>query len=291
VTELLEQLGGRIKSLAGDWTKYSVMGSFLLYVLGYLALRFHLTAIGIGTDLAVLDERYLFSGTRCFVYLVSLIPSIVLIAIPMVVVAWAVAHMVPGRTRTGLARILSPNRLALVGIAFALFMIQFVMRQCFLLSNLLLSERLPGEPKWLVKLLVDDRMMPLFFAGMVAACGLTLFILLTLYRQRQAVSWFSRALLTFLVAVQILLLPVNYGVLVADKSLPRVSMVGKEKLAEGSAAWLVWEGKEGTTFLVRDHSNRRSLVTLRRSDIERTEIVGFDRIIPTLFDVEPGGHE
>ena len=54
MADLLQDLGDRIKALGGDWTKYTVVGSFLLYVLGYLALRFHLTAIGIGTDLAVL---------------------------------------------------------------------------------------------------------------------------------------------------------------------------------------------------------------------------------------------
>ena len=80
MADLLQELNERIKALAGDWTKYTVVGSFLLYVVGYLTLRFHLTAIGIGTDLAVLDERYLFTGARFFVYLVSAVPNIVLVA-------------------------------------------------------------------------------------------------------------------------------------------------------------------------------------------------------------------
>ena len=61
---VLQELNERIKALSGDWSKYTVVGSFLLYVVGYLALRFHLTAIGVGTDLAVLDERYLFTGAN-----------------------------------------------------------------------------------------------------------------------------------------------------------------------------------------------------------------------------------
>jgi hypothetical protein len=38
------------------------------------------------------------------------------------------------------------------------------------------------------------------------------------------------------------------------------------------------------TFLLRNQEvGRRTLITLRRSDVERIEIIGFDRILPTLF--------
>jgi hypothetical protein len=51
----------------------------------------------------------------------------------------------------------------------------------------------------------------------------------------------------------------------------------------------VWEGKDGVTFLVRSRErNRRALVTMRRADVERTEILGFDRIVPTLFGIRQG---
>jgi hypothetical protein len=95
--ELLDDLNQRIKALGGDWTKYTVVGSFLLYVLGYLTLRFHLTAIGVGTDLAVLDERYLFSGARFLVYLGSSVPIVVLIRLPVGLIAWAAIKVMPKR--------------------------------------------------------------------------------------------------------------------------------------------------------------------------------------------------
>ena len=93
----------------------------------------------------------------------------------------------------------------------------------------------------------------------------------------------GRALLAFLVLVQILLLPVNYGILIMDKSFARVASVANEPLADGDAAWLVWEGKEGVTFLVRRGNQRRVLLTVPRADVKRMEIVGFDPIVPTLF--------
>jgi hypothetical protein len=97
-------------------------------------------------------------------------------------------------------------------------------------------------------------------------------------------------LLAFLAAVELLLLPINYGVLIVDKALPRVAAIGDKPLADGEEAWLVWEGKDGVTFLLRSQeSKRRALLTLPRSEVKRTEILGFDRILPKLFGTEPGG--
>ena len=94
---------------------------------------------------------------------------------------------------------------------------------------------------------------------------------------------FSRGLLAFLVVVQILLLPVNYGIIVMDNVLPRVAGVANEPMGEGDAAWLVWEGKDGVTFLIRRKNQQRVLLTLAHADVKRIEIVGFDPIVPTLF--------
>src|SRR6266705_5489926 len=130
MVDLLKELNDRIKVLGGDWAKYTVVGSFLLYVLGYLTLRSHLTAIGIGTDLAVLDERYLFTGARFLVYLVSAVPAIVLVSLPVAAAVWVVHGMLPERARTSAwAWIMRPSPLTLFGILFAVVMIQFVMRQ------------------------------------------------------------------------------------------------------------------------------------------------------------------
>jgi hypothetical protein len=161
-----------------------------------------------------------------------------------------------------------------------------MMRQCFVFSDLLLARDLPLEPDWLVKLLLDDRYMPLYFSLLLAACAVPLAILWAL-RKAEAqggAAAFARGLLAFLVAVQVLLLPINYGVLIVDKALPRVAALGETPLADGEDAWLVWEGKDGVTFLVRSHERkRRALVTLPRAEVKRIEILGFDRILPALF--------
>jgi len=282
--DFLRDLGQRIGGLLGDWSKYTVVGSFLLYVAGYLALRFHLTAIGIGTDLAVLDERYLFTGARFLVYLVSSVPSILIVALPLAGLAWLAERVLPEEVHVRLRNsLLQPRLLAIAGIVIAVLVIQLVMRQCFAFSDLLLARELPASPAWLVKLLLDESLIPLYFSALVAACGISIGIL-SAVRHAGPVGpskpvW---ALLAFLAAVEVLLLPINYGILIVDKALPRVAAVGERPMSGGDEAWLVWEGKDGATYLIRDRNRARSLLTLR-GEIKETEIVGFDRILPTLF--------
>ena len=283
----LEQMATHLKALAGGWGQFTLLGSFALYVLGYLALRFHLTALGLVTDLSVLDERYLFNGMRFVVYLVSAVPSIVLLLLVPAALGRLLWLLLPVRRRQALAAwCCRPWRLALLGIVAAVLGIQFVMRQCFVFSDLLLAPRLPAEPAWLVALLHGDALKAPYFAGLVALCLLSLALLWPLLRLAQPTPALrgARALLGFLVAVQFLLLPVNYGVLIADKSLPRVAAAGTRVLAADEAAWLLWEGKEGITFLLRGADGRRSLLTQPRAQVLTVEVIGTDAIMPTLFD-------
>jgi hypothetical protein len=296
MAELLQNLNEKITTLGGNWTKYTVVVSFVLYVLGYLVLRFHLTSIGVGTDLAVLDERYLFTGARFLVYLVSAVPIVVLLALPTALVFYVMSRLLSTSfRRKTYAWWSKPLRLALTGIVVSVLLIQLVLRQCFFFSNLLLAPQLPPDPAWLAQLLLDDRLMPLYFSGMVAGCALPVALLWALRGTQppSQVAMCAKALLACLVAVQLLLLPVNYGVLIVDKSLPRVAALGEKLLAAGEEAWLVWEGKDGVTWLVRsrkENSERRALVTLPRGDVKRTEITGYDRILSVLF-AKPQGQQ
>jgi hypothetical protein len=63
------ELSEKAKELVGPWTASLTLGSVALYRLGYLSLRFHLMTLGVGTDLNILDERYLFAGAKFLVYL------------------------------------------------------------------------------------------------------------------------------------------------------------------------------------------------------------------------------
>jgi hypothetical protein len=66
-----DELKETVLKLAGNWASVTALGGFAVYFLGYLIVRFHLTVFGIGTDLSVVDERYLFAGAKFLVYLFS----------------------------------------------------------------------------------------------------------------------------------------------------------------------------------------------------------------------------
>lgn len=290
----------QLSALVGNWASYTALGSFTLYVLGYLSLRFHLTALGIGTDLAVLDERYLFTGARFFVYLVSTVPTVILFLIVLAAIFYLPYRiLLPRSLRTRIASVAAERwarlarararLLACVGIVLSVLLIQLVMRQCFFLSNLLIAERLSG-PLWLQSLILDKTgtFRALYFAGLVGGVALTGALLWgprTAQGDPSPGSFLLR-ILAFLFCVQILFLPVNYGVLIVDKTLPKVRDLGGEALQPGREVWLAWEGEQGFTYFVRDPPERggqRSLVTLLRKDITRIEIIGYDAILREVF--------
>ena len=299
MAEVWTALRDKVKSVAADWAAYAALGSFLLYLLGYLVLRFHLTVLGIGTDLNVLDERYLFAGAKFLVYLVSTVPSVVLLGLLLAAlvygVCWLLAKTPVATTlRRGWTRLQAwcwhPVRLPLIGVVLAVLMVQCVMRQCFFFSNLLLAPRLP-PPAWLGALLLapTDSLRALYFAALVAATALSAWLFWCSRSCGPQPGWSLglHGLLGVLVAVQGLLLPVNYGILVVDKTMPRVANLGDQKvLAPGQEAWLVWEGKDSMTYLLRQRragQDVRTLVTLPRSEIKRLEMTGYDPILRVLF--------
>ena len=102
-------------------------------------------------------------------------------------------------------------------------------------------------------------------------------------RQHTASSKAWTLLLGLLIALQFLWLPINFGVLITDKELPRVSATTEQR-------WLVWEGKERVTFLVQrkgSASTKRVLVTELKSDVKKIEVAGYDPILRILFRGHP----
>lgn len=289
---MLSELGEWASGLGGAWAKAFVIVSGLLYAVGYLIIRFHLTAIGIGTDLSVLDERYLNAGARFLVYLVLSISNSVLVALPVLLLTWALWRLCPCALRARIhVTVRKPKLLLVLGILFAVGMIQFVMRQCIFLTDLLLADVSPDAPGWLVFLLVHQLWMPLYFSSLVMTCMMSLLMVWVLWVTPFQPGLWSAARLLFigLVAVQILLLPINYGVLIVDKVMPRVASLGATPLTAGEQAWLVWEGRDSITFLVQSRQKQgsvpaqRRMVILARADVKRLDILDFDSIMPTLF--------
>jgi hypothetical protein len=260
----------KLKGLGADWSIYSALGSFVLYFLGYLVLRFQLSAWGVTTDLSVLDERYFFAGARFVVYLTATTVSVLFLSSPILLL-W---HVLNRSTRFREWR--EKWNYALIGVVFAVVFIQLVQRKCFEFMNSQLVQRSLEGDEWLKRVLLDPSSTreALFFAVLVAGVAGTGWLLLEA-RSQKLRRPVLEASLVFLLAVEFLLLPVNYGVIVSTKQLQKVrSFVPAE-------AWLVWEGRDKTTFLVSD--GERKLVVVPNDQIKSLEITGVENIFQRLF--------
>src|SRR6516164_6418108 len=101
MAELSNGLSQKVGDGIGKWAGYSAVGTFLLYLFGYLALRFQLTAYGVAANLDAFDERYLFAGCRFLVILGMTLPSIIMILAIVLLVLYCVYLIasVPLRSR------------------------------------------------------------------------------------------------------------------------------------------------------------------------------------------------
>ena len=145
-SEFTEKLGG----LAGRWTAYAAFGSFLLYLFGYLTLRFQLSTFGVATNLDIFDEKYLFAGCRFLVYLVSSVPNILIVVLILAALGYIPYRLIPLSVKEALRKRIAdwsakPIHLPLLGIVLAVVFIQFASRKCFVFGNVLLRKHLPDE--------------------------------------------------------------------------------------------------------------------------------------------------
>jgi hypothetical protein len=310
VIALWQDLGEQIKDLAGSWTVYSAIGGFALYLTGYLSLRSRLTTLGVAPDLPLFDDRYFYAGADFLLYMSTTIPVLLLITIILAILLSIIAaflyvpyRILPQRIKGTVRGWVSnpwramgewwgvPYMLDLTGIVLAVAIIQLLMRQAFVFSNRLLESYLPS-PGWLRFLLLggDGALLALYFSGLVAGIAVTggLFFLVRSHKKYTSVARPLTGILAFLLAMLLLLLPINHGILIsAFRPVPRVmSLDGEKELEIGHEAWMIWEGKEWVTYFVRrmekDREQRR-LISLRHHDVKKIEIIAYEPILHILF--------
>jgi hypothetical protein len=275
MSALPDDLKAALPGWLGETTRMAGAISLLLYATGYLIVRFHLTTLGLGVDLSVIDERYLFAGARFVIYLLTVIPSLLLMALflaPLLLVVAVVMRQVlrslGQRPQAWLAELGSnPWWLTIVGLVVGVLSIQLVMKNCLALTYILLKDPAPQTCRWLGWLLEGPEHMALFFMGLLLLTGLTALSVIRLYALGgpSAALVAARRVLLLILGIQLMLLPVNFGVLVVDKKLPRIEPPPELQLPSGAWAWLAWEGREGLTVLVETSTGpQRELVTLKR---------------------------
>jgi len=244
-----------------------------------------MTVLGLGVDITVFDERYLFAGIKFFVYIVSTVPILVLIGMvvyfPLKIIVNLFVRIFSLQSYS-----ISNYFLLLTGITIAMISIQFYMRKCFTLVNLLVSS-IPPKDEWLTDILTKNSMFTdLYFPLLLLALFITFIIWWNVNQVDSMNSEFFwlKKLLAFLIALQFLFLPINYGVLIMDKSIPRVTKPSflKDNKYKDAKIWLVWEGRNGMTYLT-DSANKRTLITLNKKDITSNEILCYDNVLKIVL--------
>jgi hypothetical protein len=284
--EFVEKLG----SFAGKWTTFAAPGTFLLYLLGYLTLRFQLSTYGVATNLDLFDEKYLFAGCRFLVFLVSSVPSILILALVLVAIGYVPYKLVPASFSDRLRHwaadwTAKPVALPLLGTILSTVFIQFVLRKCFALGNVLVQKDLPDE--WISSVLLSSNgKLYLYFSGLLAGTMLSTGMCWFVLHRGTATTATAKlflAMMVSMVAIEFLLLPVNYGVLISTQQLPRVSELGgDEKLVDGDRGWLVSDNKDALTYFISGSGDRRTLLTIPRKDT-KVKITAYDDIYCVLF--------
>src|SRR5581483_11308699 len=130
-----------------DISSYAATGAFLLYLFGYLALRFHLTALGVVTELGVFDERYFFAGAQFLVFLAAMIPALAM-ALPIVALIWVLWRRWPRAQKPAIGLLHRPALLCWTTIVLAVAAIRLWMGACLAVHDLPLSTERPS-PAWL----------------------------------------------------------------------------------------------------------------------------------------------
>jgi hypothetical protein len=288
-SNFVEKLG----SVAGKWSAFAALGSFVLYLFGYLTLRFQLSTYGVATNLDLFDEKYFFAGCRFLVYLVSAVPNVLILVLVLVAIGYLPYVLTPTTLKDRLGHwaagwTTKSVRLPLLGTVLAIASIQFVSRKCFALGNVLLQKQLPDE--WISSVLLSsDGRLSFYYSGLVAGALLTSGIFWYVLRHGSATTAIAKLLLAvlgFLVAVEFLLLPVNYGVLISTQLLPRVSELGgDEKLLDGERGWMVWDSKDAFIYFIIGSGDKRTLLTIPRKE-GKVRIIAYDDIYCVLFSAD-----
>jgi hypothetical protein len=270
-----------------DFSTYTGIATFAVYLFGYLALRFHLTALGIVTELGPLDERYFFAGLHFLVFLAAGLPVLAILGLPLAALAWLVWRRIPRAQKLVAAVVQSAPLLLWTSAVLAVLAIRFWMSACLPLHDLPLAAKRP-EPGWLFELLRSHNPidLSLFFLGLLICAALVCAPLIAACRQPRPTPGLKAlfATATVLAGITVLLLPVNFGVVVMPYSMERVAAIGKTPPTAGQRAWRLWGGKEWTTYFVQADGGRK-LVLVRASEIDRIEVSEND----SLFDVLYGG--
>jgi len=290
------------------WAPLITMGSVVLYFFGYLTLRFHLCSMNVTSDYQFIDERYLFAGVNFFLYLFLSIPIVVLLIFILICIVYIfcasnkillkiIAKLLPknaqfyiqAKWENSVSYLFGPLPLLCTIILLTFLFIQIVMRKVLLIKNISFLNSLPddGLSGNLIHLMMNSQNSSNnYFMGLIIVTGLTMTSWFY-FKQIQFTQIKLKILHIFLgilILIQIILLPVSYGILINEKELPRISKNNFLPLKTTENAWLIWEGNKYMNFLVKDsQTNQTKVLTVPRDTIKQLSVEGTDCVFGLVY--------
>ncbi len=271
------------REIVDKWAGPAGLGSFVLYLLGYLSFRFHFSALGLPFEWNVIDERYFFAGARAAVNLAAALPlGLGLLILTYLPLSWLWCRL-GGDSWPFFRR--ASNRAA-VSVLFCLLALSAVFFACLdllplssnaakgtWLSGKFLAHMKAGESGWPDALLGFE----IFLLGVAGA----------LYRWSESQTldpWpgFLRTANAGLLILMILLLPVNYGIVTERYTGFPAQKIGEEAVGEGRHAWLVSESKEWLHYMTAQ-GKARTFVSVPAAGLKRLELGPPENLIPFVL--------
>jgi hypothetical protein len=241
--------------------------SAVAYASGYLALRSRAHALGADPGFTLVDQAYVFAGFRFgLIMLVALLvvwPLLVLVAASA---KWAASMMKPG-----------PRRFfELLGVVALAVLTLAGFRTLFLEGALLADDparRTALERMLYAGVLGAGRVGVVVVLASTATAAMTLLWTRGRYAQTGADNSLTMAL-GVIAALQIALLPVQYGVFFADRTVRVLQRSPADGAGGSSIAWLLDRGADRASLLERRPQGGFAIVTVRVEDLDGMAVTG-----------------
>lgn len=259
---LIASWTGHARTLVERWGAVTTIGTFLLYLFGYLSLRFHLSAIGLATDLAAFDERYLFAGARFLVNLLAASP-------------FALALFLSIRKLAVLTRFLdrlNPSKRTTLSLWFCIGALAVLFLPA---AQLLPISGSAGRWSAIVAGQGVERWAVFVVQLTIWMCALAAWTSCAGTVPDSAWQMARLGMIAAMLALMTLSLPVNYGTVVERYvAYPSCQCAGER-------GWLIWEGRTSVHYIVQ-RPEGRVFLTVPAGEVKRYELRGAVNLLPLL---------
>lgn len=288
----------------------------VLYGAGFLATRAHLNMLGVWTGVPILNEAYLYQGGLFFLNSIFSLASVIALVVSGLVVLY-VLKIICSSILRGLGklseRILGVERIkrlkTRITAWFArrsrsfssniprktlwltlltlilVFSVPVFYGRALSLQNLLFqtkeaTKHIPGLARWFQQNLFEGRqeILGFYYGWLIVGTWVTGFLLGYVLQNKHPGHKILQIALGAIFVTQILLLPLNYGILIRPTIYPRAYVNTHE--TSGEEVWLLFETSEDL-IVYQDNPQKKGIYTMKKSEVKGLRIMDHKNILKT----------